>query len=386
MKKKKIKKAPFIVLLLLIVAVFGSLYLFKGYFLKEKEDNNPDILEKEESKEKVYTTTFTLGGNVLINSNMWYDTKTSEGYDFDTVFSDLNDIMKKSDINFYFEQSIVAGTESGASYNYSYNTPEDTIKSLSKLGFNAMSLGSYHAYDKGLAGIKNTIETVTNNKYIYAGVNDSEENRLKNNIIEKNGIKIALLSYTTATDEIVQNSFAVDIYSDELVKSDVESIKNEVDVIMVSIDYSGGNVLDSSDKQTVSEEQKRIASYLSDLGVNIVVGNTGYTIQPIEMINNTLVCYSLGNLLSGHYAVDSRISAMVDFNLKLTKNDTETKVAFDNISVLFTYAYNNNSTEYKVIPFTKLTNELLNYKSYYEKYKTLLTNNDLKINFYSIGE
>lgn len=386
MKKKKIKKAPFIILLLLIVGIFGSLYLFRGYFLKEKEDTNADILEKENPKDKVYSTTFTLGGNVLINSNMWYDTKTSDGYDFDKVFSDLNDIMKKSDVNFYFEQSIVAGAEAGTSYNYSYNTPEDTIKSLSKLGFNAMSLGSYHAYDKGLAGIKSTIETISNNKYIYAGVNDSEENRLKNNIIEKNGIKIALLSYTTATDEIVQNAFAVDIYSDELVKSDVEGIKDLVDVIMVSIDYSGGNVLDAYDKQTVSEEQKRIATYLSGLGVDIVVGNTGYTIQPIEMINNTLVCYSLGNLLSGHYAIDSRVSAMVDFDLKITKSNTEKKVSFENISVLFTYAYNNNSTDYKVIPFTKLTNELVNYKSYYEKYKTLLSSNDLKINFYSIGD
>ena len=380
MKKRKIKKLPFIILLVLIFGIFGSLYLFRGFFEKGNGDNNPDILEKEEPKAKEYSTSFTLGGNVLINSNMWYDTATDTGYDFDVIFEDLNDIMKKSDVNFYFEQSMVGGKDLGLSFNYSYNSPAELVTSLSKLGFNAMSLASYHSYDKGIAGIKNAVQTVVDNKFVYAGVNDTEENRLKNNIIEKNGLKIALLSYTTGTDEIVQNPFAVDIYSDDLVKSDVEKIKEEVDIIMVSIDWS--NIKSGE----VTEEQKRIANYLSSLGVNIVVGNTGYTIQPIEIINETFVCYSLGNLLSGHIAIDSRISAMVDFNLKITESNSEKKISFENISVLFTYAYNLNNTEYKVIPFTKLTNELVNYKSYYEKYKTLLNIPNTKINFYSIGE
>lgn len=379
MKKKKVKKLPFVILLVLICGIFGSLYMFRGYFEKDNGDNNPDVLEKDEPKDKVYTTSFTLGGNVLINSNMWYDTQTDTGYNFDNIFDDLNDIMKKSDVNFYFEQSMVGGKDLGLSFNYSYNSPVDVVTSLSKLGFNAMSLASYHSYDKGIAGIKNGVQSVVDNKFIYAGVNDSEENRLKNNIIEKNELKIALLSYTTGTDEIVQNPFAVDIYSDDLVKSDVEKLKNKVDIIMVSIDWS------EIKSDEVTEEQKRIANYLSDLGVNIVVGNTGYTIQPIEIIDETIVCYSLGNLLSGHIAIDSRISAMVDFNLKITESNNERKISFENISVLFTYANNLNNTEYKVIPFTKLTNELVNYKSYYEKYKTLL-NFDNKINFYSIGE
>ena len=351
-----------------------------GDYNPEQWLDRPDILEKDEPKDKVYSVSFTLGGNILINSNMWYDTTTENGYDFEHVFEDLNDIMKKSNVNFYSQQSMVGGKDLGLSFNYSYNSPNELVSYLTKLGFNTMSLASYHAYDKGIAGIKNAVTTVTDNKYVYAGVNDTEENRLKNNIIEKNGLKIALLSYTIGTDEIVQNPFAVDIYSDDLVKSDVDNIKENVDIIMVSIDWS------NIKSQEVTEEQKRIAKHLAELGVDIVIGNTGYTIQPIELIGETLVCYSLGNLLSGHYAIDSRISAMVDFNLKITESKDKRVVSFDNINVLFNYAYNYDNTNYKVIPFTKLTNELINYKSYYEKYKNLLTNSDLKIEFYTIGE
>ena len=132
MKKRKVKKLPFIILLLLICGIFGSLYLFRGYFEKDNEDNNPDIMEKEEPKNKEYSATFTLGGNVLINSNMWYDTMSEDGYDFDNVFEDLNDIMKKSNVNFYFQQSMVGGKDLGLSYNYSYNR-RDAVRKLAQM-------------------------------------------------------------------------------------------------------------------------------------------------------------------------------------------------------------------------------------------------------------
>ena len=82
MKKKKIKKWPLVVVFLLICVVFGSLYLFKGYFEKNKEENTPDILEKNEVSDKTYSVTFTLGGNVLINSNLWYDTSFIDVRDY----------------------------------------------------------------------------------------------------------------------------------------------------------------------------------------------------------------------------------------------------------------------------------------------------------------
>lgn len=382
MRKKKVKKWPLIIVLFLICIVFGSLYVFDGFFeQKDLSDKNPDTLEKEEPKAKEYSTTFTLGGNVLVNSNMWYDTLSADGvYEFDIVFEYLNDIMKKSNINYYSQQSIIGGKDLGLSINYRYNSPTDVVDSLSKIGFNMVSLASYHSYDKGLVGIQNSIKYLNEKEIIYSGVNAQENVDSNKNIITKNGLKIGLLSYTTGTDEVVVENYAVNIYSDEKAKNDIDKIKNEVDVIMVSIDFSNVKSIE------VSDEQKRIAKYLSEQGVNIVVGNTSYTVQPIEIIGETLVCYSLGNLLSGHIAIDSRISAMVDFKLKIVEQNNKKTVSFEDINILLTYAYNYNNTGYKVIPFTKLTTELPNYKSYYEKYENLLSTEENKIKFYPIGE
>lgn len=379
MRSRKKNKRPLLIVVLLIAIVFGTLYFFKGYFTKtEKEETTPEVLEKENIA-KTYNVSFTLAGNILVNSNMWSDIKTMNGYDFGVVFKLLEEEFKKSNINSYTQQSIVGGTELGESLNYNYNTPTEIFNETSKLGFNLISFASYHAYDKGIKGIENTIKYLDENKINYSGISDKED-RVENNVIYKNGIKIGLLSYTLNTDEVVKEEYAVKKYSDETAKKEVEELKKKVDIVMVSIDWSKLN------STSVTEEQQRVVKYLSDLGVNIVVGNTSYTIQPIEIINNTLVCYSLGNLLSGHSSIDSRISSIVDFNLKVTKSGEKTTIEFENIKVLLTYSYNRSGMQYKVIPFTKITNELSNYKAYYEKYDKLLTENNENIKLYEIGE
>ncbi len=377
MKKRKTKKWPFLMLFILIVLIFGALYFFKGYF----EKNNKPVDEKPETveKEKEYNASITFAGGVLINSYMWNYTKGTEGYNFDSVFETTNDIMKKSDINFYFQNSVLGGSElgiSGYSANkYLYNSPTELLSTLTKMGFNMASLASYHSYDKGMTGIKNSIKALDDNKIAYSGISESKGGN-SSNIVTKNNIKVGLLSYTLDTYEVVVEDYAVNVYESEKVKADINDLKKKVDVVIVSIDW--GNINTSE----ITEKQEEIVNELSNLGVNIIVGNSNYSIQPIKMVNDTLVCYSLGNLLSGHTSVDSRISAMVDLDIK----KVGTKVSIDDINVGLYYAYSVNNSKYNVIPFAKIDKELNNYKTYYDKYKYIITTENDSIEFYNIGE
>lgn len=378
-KKRKAKKGPIIVLLLiLILAIFGSLNAFSDVFKKEIEEDKPTELDKEEINRSV---TFTFAGNVLINDRMWYDTSTEDNtYDFKYVFEDLKTTMKKSNINFYSQQSILGGKELGISYYSNYNSPIDLGEAMVDIGFNMVSLANYHAYDKGITGIMNSLDFWNKNNVVYSGTSISEEKRNSNNIITKNNIKIGLLAYTMGTDTVFNESYEINVYDKEIVKSDVETLKEKTDIIIVSMDWGNTGLLE------VNSTQKEIANYLSELGVDIVVGNTGYSIQPIEKINNTLILYSLGNLLSGHILADSRISAVVDLKLNMNIKDDVKTIQFSDINVLLTYAYNNDTMNYRVIPFNKLTNQLYNYQEYYDKYKEVLTRNIANINIYKIGE
>lgn len=384
MRRQKRSKRPFILLLSLIIMIFGSLYLFKGFFKKDNgtndnndnDNNNNNIVENVKER----SITFTLAGNVLLNAEMWYDTASDGQYNFEYVFEDINNIMKKSNVNFYTQQGILGGKDLGLTSYTNFNTPYDTATELAKVGFNTISLASYHANDRGVQGITNAINFLNENKISYSGISLNEEDRLKNSIIEKNGIKVALLGYTTGLTIATNNTYSVSIYSEEQVKKDYDSIKDQADIIMVAIDYSNNRSLE------VTEQEKTIANYLANLGVDIVIGNTGYSVQPIEKINNTLVFYSLGNMLSGHSLTDNKISAIVDFKYTIKEKGGNIEKNYDDINVLLTYAYSLNGVNYKVVPFTKIQTELNDYKIYYEKYNKLLTENNKNVKLYPIGE
>ena len=384
MRRQKRSKRPFILLLSLIIMIFGSLYLFKGFFKKDNgtndnndnDNNNNNIVENVKER----SITFTLAGNVLLNAEMWYDTASDGQYNFEYVFEDINNIMKKSNVNFYTQQGILGGKDLGLTSYTNFNTPYDTATELTKVGFNTISLASYHANDRGVQGITNAINFLNENKISYSGISLNEEDRLKNSIIEKNGIKVALLGYTTGLTIATNNTYSVSIYSEEQVKKDYDSIKDQADIIMVAIDYSNNRSLE------VTEQEKTIANYLANLGVDIVIGNTGYSVQPIEKINNTLVFYSLGNMLSGHSLTDNKISAIVDFKYTIKEKGGNIEKKYDDINVLLTYAYSLNGVNYKVVPFTKIQTELNDYKIYYEKYNKLLTENNKNVKLYPIGE
>ena len=384
MRRQKRSKRPFILLLSLIIMIFGSLYLFKGFFKKDNgtndnndnDNNNNNIVENVKER----SITFTLAGNVLLNAEMWYDTASDGQYNFEYVFEDINNIMKKSNVNFYTQQGILGGKDLGLTSYTNFNTPYDTATELTKVGFNTISLASYHANDRGVQGITNAINFLNENKISYSRISLNEEDRLKNSIIEKNGIKVALLGYTMGSTIATNNTYSVSIYSEEQVKKDYDSIKDQADIIMVAIDYSNNRSLE------VTEQEKTIANYLANLGVDIVIGNTGYSVQPIEKINNTLVFYSLGNMLSGHSLTDNKISAIVDFKYTIKEKGGNIEKNYDDINVLLTYAYSLNGVNYKVVPFTKIQTELNDYKIYYEKYNKLLTENNKNVKLYPIGE
>ena len=119
-----------------------------------------------------------------------------------------------------------------------------------------------------------------------------------------------------------------------------------------------------------SSNQKQVAKDLSEMGVNLVVGNHAHSLQPAEMIGDTLVFYALGNFISAQDTPDKQTGALVSLNIKKENN----KITFSDIKANLIYTYFSGSKNFKVYPYTKLNNSLLNNKdSYYNKYKSVLT-------------
>lgn len=237
-------------------------------------------------------------------------------------------------------------------------------------GFNLVSLANNHTLDRGEQAILNSCEYWKEKDVYYAGSYCSEEDRDRVKVYEKNGIKYALLSYTTHTNGISLPSgktYYANIYNQDKVKEDVEKYRDKVDLLMVAMHWG------EEYTHTPTSAQRNQAKYLASLGVDIIIGTHPHVVQPIEKIDDTLVIYSLGNFLSSQIGIERLVELMV--SVDVTKDKETNKITIDNVEAELLYDYySNKRDDFRVIPFTQLTDELLpNHEIYYNKYMNIVT-------------
>lgn len=367
-KRRKLKKwVKVLILILFIILILFCLYN-NGHDNKKivKENNNTTTKKQKDTN----ALSMVMIGDCLIHRFVYSDASNGDGtYSFSKMFTEVESLIKNHDLAFYNQESVIGGKALGLSAYPRFNSPEEIGDDMVKLGFNLVSLANNHTMDKGEKGVINSVNYwKTKPGVYYTGQALSDEDRENNiKVQEKNGIKYAFFAYTTVTNGLLPPSgkdYLTNIYSNEKVKNDIEKVRDKVDLIIVSMHWGEEYTTNPN------ANQKEIAKYLSDLGVNLIIGNHAHSLQPVEMIGDTLVFYALGNFISAQDTTDKQTGALVTLDI----NKKDGKITFNNIKANLIYTYFKVSRNFKIYPYTKLNNSLLNnYQSYYNKYKSVLT-------------
>lgn len=369
----------FIIFLALILFVLCDVLLFKKLYLDKKDLTNkstPKIEEKvkEKEEEKPKKISLVMVGDSLIHEAVYNNAKNSDGsYDFKKMFTNVKPLFANYDLAYYNQESILGGKDIGVSTYPRFNSPYEVGDAFIDMGFNLVSLANNHTLDRGEEAIVNSLAYwKSKENVVTAGSYSSFEERDNIKVYEKNGIKYAFLAYTTVTNGLVRpagKEYYLNVYNEEQVKKDVESIRDKVDVVLVSMHWGQEYTL----KQVA--EQETIANYLASLNVDIVIGAHPHVIEPITYIDDTLVIYSLGNFISGQTTID-QLTGLVA-SVDIVKYPNESKIKLENVSAEFVYTKLKNLQtgrfEFEVIPYNNLSEDILsNYKEHKEKYTNVV--------------
>ena len=366
----KIKYSNIFFIIVLIIFIY---FLCSSKVLLEKEIPKVEI---EEPKVTETSLSLIMVGDCLIHGAIYDDAKTTNGsYDFSKMLELVKPIIQSYDLAFYNQESILGGVELGLSSYPRFNAPKEVGDAFLDLGFNLVSLANNHTLDKGKEGIYSSLDYWRNKENIMtAGSYSSEENRITPNIMEKNGITYALLAYTTTTNGLntfKDEPYLITVYDEELVKADIERLRDKVDLLMVSMHWG------EEYTHTPTEEQKEIAEYLASLNVDIVIGHHPHVVQPIDFIDDTMVIYSLGNFIASQYGINKLTGLMAGVTVKKTTIDDQTTITLEEPTAQLVYIdskITNYRHDYKLYPYNLLTDDILeNYKDHYNKYMGIVT-------------
>jgi len=375
MAKRRLKKKNVFLALLIFVFIIGVCAASVLFLMEEQEEvviEKPKEEEKiEEPKEK--RMSLVAVGDTLIHAALYLDASTGNNtYDFSYMFTEIEPLIKNYDLKYYNQETIIGGKNLGVSHYPRFNSPDEIAENLVNIGFNLVSLANNHTMDKEEVGILYSVDFWKKQEgVVVSGQSNSFEDRNNIKVYEQNGIKYAFIAYTDMTNGLpvpVGKEYLVNVYSDQQAKIDIESVRDKVDVVIVSMHWGE----EYTHVPTYSE--KREAKYLADLGVDLIIGSHPHVIQPVGYIDDTLVIYSLGNFVSGQspLGLAKTIGLMVGMDIVVKDGD----VLFENLDYKLLYTYcTSNYKNYKVYPFDTLTNEILNnHESIEQEYMSIVTN------------
>ncbi len=320
----------------------------------------------------------------------------------------IKPIVKEYDIAYYNQETILGGIELGLSDYPTFNSPKEVGDAMIDAGFNLVSLATNHTMDKGESAVINSRNYWNSKENVLAVGSYSsfdEKNQIK--IAEVNNITYTMLNYTYGTNginvpsgkEYLVNIWPTNLYLNDYrndtlyqeykkqVKQDIEAIRDKVDILIVAMHWG------IEYKNEPTEYQKDMAEYLSSLDVDIIIGTHPHVIEPIEWINDTLVIYSLGNLISAQYQNDNynkMVGLMTSLDITKTVKKAEVNITIDNIDNELIYTYYNTKTwrDFKVIPFSNpmIKDYLPNYSNVYNIYKEIVQRYDNNISVKPLSE
>lgn len=330
---------------------------------KGTDTSNPaDTEENNEPENETVLSFVGVGDNLIYYGNVREAEYNASGsgkkYDFSSHYSDIAGIIKNADISFINQETLMCGEGFELSYYPTFNSPQELGRELVDMGFDIVNISNNHMLDKGGAGLLSTIKFWKEMPVLMIGGYDNEEDFNKIRYYEKDGVKIACLSFTYGTNGItIGKGYDIVIpYMYEMEDKVVELVKRAdetADMVLVSCHWG----VEYSFK--IEEEQKRMAKLLADNGTDVIIGHHPHVIQDVEWIDGkkgkTLCVYSLGNFVGEQMYDYNMVGGMISFDIVKKGNSVSIKNAVFNPTV---YHFNSNFYNNHVYLMENYTEEL----------------------------
>ena len=267
------------------------------------------------------SVTVLCGGDNLIHEPIYQRAQTDNGYDFDYLYQNVKSFIESADIaTINQEAPLATDLEDPSGYPH-FNTPKEVGQDLVDAGFDVINIGNNHMYDIGSQGALVTEQFFQNRGIPVVGFYRSDEDFHNIRIIEKNGIKIAFLSFVEMTNldpDDPDLGYCVSMEDRSLVKEQIEEAREQADIVVAHAHWGEEGTTELTDGQV------EMAHLMVDWGVDIIFGNHPHVIQSLVTITreeDSQLCpviYSMGNFVSAQTHRNQIVSAMLA--VKITRD------------------------------------------------------------------
>ena len=238
-----------------------------------------------------------LVGDIMLGRNV---ESLMEVHGVGYPFLHTQELLKYPDVTIgNFEGTVSPIHEKAEPMTFKFSVKEEFLKVLQEVGFDILSLANNHSYDYGSSSFLHTSALCLQ----YALVCRGAPSTLDEDSVHTSAIQGRVVSFI----------FIHTLYADpdkETLKSLLARSTAESEIQIAYIHWGEEYAL------IHNEEQRLLAEFLIDHGIDTVVGHHPHVVQDVELYNGKPIFYSLGNFIFDQYfSTDVQETVALNMNI-----------------------------------------------------------------------
>ncbi|MBN2525497.1 MAG: CapA family protein [Deltaproteobacteria bacterium] len=181
-------------------------------------------------------------------------------------------------------------------YFLTFQGRESAAKLLKEGGFTVMSTANNHAEDQGGEGIIETLDRLKAQSVQNVGSSTNAAEAWEPYIFKKNGVSVGIIAATTIlnftpteTQGFVAHGTLKQLI--DMLPKKIADLKSKVDFVVVTLHYGAESV------SHPSARERMLMRAMAQAGADLFIGTHPHVLRGIEIIDNMVVFWSLGNFL-----------------------------------------------------------------------------------------
>lgn len=216
-------------------------------------------------------------------------------------------IMKSSNIMVANNEFTVSNRGTKLNKLYNFRARPERLKIYDEMGVDIVSIANNHAYDYGEDAFLDTIKYLNEYGISSVGGGSNIEEASSAFYYIANGYKISFLSSSRAEKNIVTpgatetSSGIFRCYDNELLLRRIKEEKEKSDFVILLIHWG------KEDSHELEGVQVTTGRQYIDAGADLVIGSHAHVLQGMEIYNNKLIAYNLGDFIFNRETKDTGI-------------------------------------------------------------------------------
>jgi poly-gamma-glutamate capsule biosynthesis protein CapA/YwtB (metallophosphatase superfamily) len=257
--------------------------------------------------------TFTVAGvgDILLHFPVNQSAREHGGgtaWDYRPMFDGVRDRISGADFAICHKEGVISAddtnlTQAGTKV---FNSPRSIAEALADAGFDACDTASNHTWDRGAAGVRDTLDALDAAGVGHAGASRSAEEAANPPIYDVKGVQLGHMAYsytipnsgspTTTVPESMPwlREMLWPVLGVEGILEHARAIRERgAEFVVVSMHWGDEYVTRPNATQRQMARQ-----LLESPEIDLILGDHVHVVQPCEKINDKYVIYGMGNFLS----------------------------------------------------------------------------------------